>query len=361
MPTEKLLVGMSGGVDSSLAAALLVEAGHEVVGVYLRAWDDATAPFLKGYCPWEDDIADARRVAATLGIPFAVIDVRAAYRERVVAALEAEYAAGRTPNPDILCNREMKFGILLELAKQEGYDGVATGHYARILDVDGELQLHRAADTHKDQSYFLWTLTDEQLPFIRFPIGHLTKAHVRAEAAARGIPVAAKPDSQGVCFLGPVSLRDYLKERLKTEPGTVRTEAGTAIGRHDGAALYTMGQRHGFTVEGAYPGPHYVVERRLATNELVVAPVPPQSARITLDACSWIARPADGSTIGIRIRHGQDPQPALIRFSGSAAIIDPVDAQTAVAPGQSVVCSHGSRILGGGIVGTATPVPTRHP
>jgi tRNA-specific 2-thiouridylase len=347
---EKILVGMSGGVDSSLTAALLIEQGHEVVGVYLQAWDDAIAPFLKGFCPWEQDIADARRVAAQLKIPFTVIDVREAYRKRVVEVLESEYAAGRTPNPDILCNREMKFGLLLELAKDQGFDAVATGHYARILEVEGELQLHRAVDTHKDQTYFLWTLTNEQLPFIRFPIGHLKKDEVRAEAKRRGITVAAKPDSQGVCFLGPVSLRTYLKERLKTETGDIITTDGTIIGTHEGAALYTIGQRHGLTLTGSDKGPYFVMERRLKANQLVVDTIPPTSTVATIVNVNWLQQPVDGAVIEARIRHGQQPQPALIQFSGKNTTLQFTNPQTAVAPGQSVVCSHESHVLGGGIL-----------
>lgn len=347
---DKILVGMSGGVDSSLTAALLVEAGHEVTGVYLRAWDDAIAPFLKGFCPWEQDIADARRVAAQLKIPFTVIDVRAAYRKRVVDVLEAEYAAGRTPNPDILCNREMKFGLLLELAKAQGFDAVATGHYAQILTVDGELQLHRAVDSHKDQTYFLWTLTNEQLPFIRFPIGHLTKDEVRAEAERRGIVVADKPDSQGVCFLGPVSLRTYLKERLQTRPGQIVTRDSRVIGEHEGAALYTIGQRHGLTLTSSDKGPYYVVERQLDMNQLVVDSTPPASTTVRMSDQNWLHQPADDQAIAARIRHGQQPQPTLIGFSGNVTTLKYDQPQTAVAPGQSVVCSQGSRILGGGIL-----------
>jgi tRNA-specific 2-thiouridylase len=353
---EKILVGLSGGVDSSLTAALLVEQGHAVTGVYLQAWDDAIAPFLKGFCPWEQDIADARRVAAQLGIPFTVIDVREAYRKRVVDVLEAEYAAGRTPNPDILCNREMKFGLLLELAKDQGFNAVATGHYARILEVDGELQLHRAVDTHKDQTYFLWTLTNEQLPFIRFPIGHLIKDEVRAEAEKRGISVAAKPDSQGVCFLGPVSLRAYLKERLQTKEGEIILEDGTVIGTHEGVELHTIGQRQGLTLSGKYKGPYFVIERRQKTNQLVVSQTPPTDTLVAMIDCSWLSKPVEFQKLQARIRHGQTPQAGTAIFvdgqgeSGPSVTIDFDQPQTAVAPGQSVVCSHESRILGGGIL-----------
>lgn len=352
MSKERILIGLSGGVDSAVSAALLVEAGHEVVGVYLRAWDEAIAPFLKGLCPWEEDIADARRIAAQLGIPFTVIDVRDAYRTRVVEVLEAEYAAGRTPNPDILCNKEMKFGLLLELAKQQGFDAVATGHYARILEVNGELQLHRATDGHKDQTYFLWTLTNEQLPFIRFPIGHLTKNQVRTAAEKRGIVVAAKPDSQGVCFLGPVSLRTYLQERLQTKPGKIVLADGTIVGVHEGAALYTIGQRHGLTLMGTNKGPYFVIERRHKTNELVVAAKPPQTTDVTVSDCSWFMRPFVGQQLFARIRHGQTPMPAtVLSIEGNVITIRFDEPQTAVASGQSVVCSDGTRILGGGIIG----------
>ncbi|MGI6103385.1 MAG: tRNA 2-thiouridine(34) synthase MnmA [Patescibacteria group bacterium] len=348
MAHERILVGLSGGVDSSVVAARLVDAGHEVVGVYLKAWDDDAAIALRGACPWRDDIADCRRIAAHLGIPFEVVDVRDAYRTRVVDALISEYAAGRTPNPDILCNREMKFGFLLDLARELGYDAVATGHYARI--VDGEL--HRGADPKKDQTYFLWQLRSADLPMIRFPLGAETKAVIRAEAQERGLATAAKRDSQGICFLGPVDLRSFLVDALHLAPGDVVTTDGKTVGRHQGAAAYTVGQRHGLGVWGGAGETYYVVERDLRRNRLVVDTAPPTTTTLTARALNWIgASPSVGDRIEARIRHGQVPQPCTVEACNSEELELRFDEpQLAVAPGQSVVCSLGTHVLGGGLI-----------
>ncbi len=394
--SKKILVGLSGGVDSALSAALLVDAGHEVMGVYLRAGDEQIAAHLGGQCPWEEDIADARRVAAHLRIPFTVIDVRDAYRTCVIEEMEAEYAAGRTPNPDILCNREMKFGLLLDLARQEGFGAVATGHYAcvrgksetrnpkletrslklkanldnysstrkaegrsggevldsALLRSNNNFELHRGVDQKKDQSYFLWTLTQKQLAMIHFPIGHLTKDEVRAEAERRSLPVATKKDSQGICFLGPVELRTYLAERLATQPGDVLNRAGDIVGRHGGAQLYTVGQRHGLGVTGGSGTTFYLVDKHLEENVVIVDTAPPQATEVTVADANWINDPPEvGAQIQARIRHGQEPQACqIVSLHPARFTLQFDEPQTAVAPGQSVVLSKGSSILGGGTI-----------
>ncbi|MBI4032147.1 tRNA 2-thiouridine(34) synthase MnmA [Candidatus Berkelbacteria bacterium] len=386
---QRYIVGLSGGVDSALSAALLVEAGHEVHGVYLKAWNGSEVGYQRseirpdefrfaGSCPWKDDIADARRVAAHLGIPFTVIDVHEAYRARVVDVMLAEYAAGRTPNPDILCNREMKFGLLVDLVNELQYDAVATGHYARVnseqsgvssrgsrLPLTVHYSLERATDERKDQTYFLWTLTQDQLRMIRFPIGHLTKPEVRVEAQRRNLPVADKRDSQGICFLGPVELRRFLVASLATEPGDVVDRAGNVVGTHQGAPAYTIGQRHGFDVRSTTclagrraheSRTHYVVEKDIERNRLIVDTKPPITAELTATELSWIgAAPSIDDRLEARIRHGQVPQPATIKsINHESAHMNLCfeEPQLAVASGQSVVFSDGSRILGGGIIAT---------
>lgn len=351
--SKRVLIGLSGGVDSAVSAARLVDAGYEVTAVYLRAWDEALAPFLEGMCPWQDDIADARRVAAALSIPFTVIDVRAAYERRVIEVMEAEYAAGRTPNPDILCNREMKFGLLYDLMIESRFDFLATGHYASIESKQGDFSLHRAIDSRKDQTYFLWALRKEQLARILFPLGQSTKREVRIEATRRGLPVAAKKDSQGICFLGPVSLRAYLAKRLKTQSGPVVDTTGRIVGEHEGAALYTLGQRHGLGLMGGEGESLYVTERSIATNTLVVDRQAPETNTLNAHTLHWIDEPPQpGERFEARIRHGQAPQRcAVVRTTQGSIEIRFEKPQTAVAPGQSVVFSTHSQIRGGGIIG----------
>ncbi|MBI4023267.1 tRNA 2-thiouridine(34) synthase MnmA [Candidatus Berkelbacteria bacterium] len=411
----RYLVGLSGGVDSSVAAARLLEAGHEVVGVYLKAWegwedrgqrteDNPNRLSFTGQCPWKDDIADGRRVAAHLGIPYEVIEVHEAYRARVVDVMLAEYAAGRTPNPDILCNREMKFGLLLDLARELGFDGVATGHYAQVRPsftsqesaqsantpevvparpskVKGHMskvELHRGRDERKDQSYFLWNIDRRALSMIEFPLGDSTKVQVREEARRRSLPTAEKKDSQGICFLGPVDLRQFLIDQLQLVPGEVVDTAGRSIGTHRGAAAYTVGQREGLRVEGVGSRgeirPRYVVARELESNRLIVDTQPPTSRELVATHLNWLVDdlPKVGERIEARIRHGQQPQRCTVEettrqpdrqttksgglapgMSGSLHLRFR-EPQVAIAPGQSVVFSRGSLILGGGII--AEPV-----
>ncbi|MCA9388146.1 tRNA 2-thiouridine(34) synthase MnmA [Candidatus Berkelbacteria bacterium] len=356
---KKVLVGLSGGVDSAVSAALLKEQGYEVVAVYLRAWDPLTADeALKSNCPWQDDVADASRVAAQLDIPFSVIDVREAYQAKVTKVLEREYAAGLTPNPDILCNREMKFGLMLDLAEELGFDAVATGHYARIKLLATKHQamhnteLHRALDTKKDQTYFLWTLKADQLKRIFFPLGELTKSQVRNEALKRGLIVATKKDSQGICFLGPLKLRSYLASRLKTKPGIVVDIDGNHVGRHQGVNLYTLGQRDGLGIFGGQAKKFYVVDKSFKENILVVGEQPPESAGLTAGNLNLLEDLGVGDQLEARIRHGQEPQKCVIKeLTRTGEIRVQFDTpQIAVAPGQSVVFSIGTKILGGGII-----------
>lgn len=369
MKNKKVLVGLSGGVDSSLTAALLIEQGYDVTGVYLKAWDEALGLDAPASCPWEDDIVDARRVAAFLGIPFSVIDVKDAYYNKVVSFLKSEYAAGRTPNPDILCNREMKFGIMLQVARELGFDYIATGHYARVqarqLKIKNEklknkeslrddYSLLRGKDNKKDQTYFLWTLTQDDLKMTLFPLGELTKDKVRIEALKRKLPVATKKDSQGICFLGPINLRDFLKRELKTKKGNVLNEQGKIIGEHLGAAVYTIGQRHGFTVFGDSGTVYYIVSKNTKKNELIVSKNSPTSNKFKADQLNFINKELPKGIVHnleIRIRHGQNPLKATLKIdSKNIAHITTIKPVEAVAPGQSVVFSNKDIVLGGGVI-----------
>jgi len=259
----KVFVGLSGGVDSSVAALILKERGYDVTGVYVKCFNvDGCAV---------QDAQDARLVAEKLGIPFYVLDLEEAYKEHVVDYLVRAYAAGITPNPDVMCNREIKFGLFLKKARALGADFVATGHYVRLRrDRSGACSLREARDKHKDQSYFLWTLTQEELAHTLFPVGKLTKPQVRKIAAAAGLPTARKKDSQGICFLGKVKIKDFLKGYLPVKPGPVVTPAGAVIGTHDGAHFYTVGQRHGLNVSTGKR--MFIAGKNLATNTLVAVP-----------------------------------------------------------------------------------------
>lgn len=266
----KILVGLSGGVDSSVAAALLLQQGHEVTGAYMKNWINEEN--IAGHCPWEEDIRDARAVAETLGIEFKVVNLMRDYRERVVDSLLRGYTEGITPNPDVLCNREMKFGVFLDHALAEGYDFVATGHYARLREnPDGTRDLLRGVDPNKDQSYFLALLRQPQLRHALFPIGHLTKPEVRAAAARHGLPTAAKKDSQGICFIGEIKMSDFLRHHVPDQPGDIVTIDGRKVGTHRGLHLFTLGQRKGIGVPSNTENKAFVVvEKRPATRELVV-------------------------------------------------------------------------------------------
>lgn len=268
----RVVVGLSGGVDSSLAAALLVEQGHEVIGLFMRNWNDASVT-LEAECPWIEDSNDALLVAEHLGIPFQVMDLSGPYKERIVDTMFAEYQAGRTPNPDVLCNREIKFDLFLDAALRLGADYVATGHYARREEAEnGEIRLLAGADPNKDQSYFLCQLNQSQLQKALFPIGEILKPDVRRMAVERGIPTAAKKDSQGLCFIGKVRLPDFLQQQLAVNPGKIvemsrnwegfsnpvwgekwplHPHLGTEVGDHAGAHFFTVGQRKGLLVGGS--------------------------------------------------------------------------------------------------------------
>lgn len=339
---SNVYVGMSGGVDSSLTAALLVEAGHTVTGVYMKNWTQ-DLPGMR--CPWADDLADAKRVAVHLGIDFKVFDFEREYKQKVVDYMIREYTAGRTPNPDIMCNQEIKFKLFVETALEEGAEFVATGHYARTQD--GKLML--AEDDNKDQTYFLYRVTREALEKTLFPLGEYTKPVVREMAESRGLITADKKDSVGICFVGQIGMREFLSQYITTEPGDVIDRAtGKRLGRHDGAIFHTLGQRHGLNIGGGLP--YYVVGKDMDANEVYVSTNLNDESlwlkSIQLDAPHWIdGTPNDGSYL-VRIRHRAKLVPC--RLQGDVLAFD--EPQRAVTPGQSVVLYDGDVCIGGGIV-----------
>ncbi len=338
---SKVYVGMSGGVDSSLTAALLVEAGHDVTGVYMKNWTQ-DLPGMR--CPWADDLADAKRVAVHLGIDFKVFDFEQEYKQKVVDYMIGEYRLGRTPNPDIMCNQEIKFKLFLETALEDGAEYVATGHYARTKN--GQLLL--AEDSNKDQTYFLYRVTKQALEKTLFPLGDFTKPKVREMAEERGLITAAKKDSVGICFVGQVGMREFLSNYVDTVPGDIIDRSnGKVLGRHDGAIFYTLGQRHGLDVGGGLP--YYVVGKDMDSNEVYVSTDLNDKSlwqnTINLNSIHWIDTLYEGECL-IRVRHRAPLIKAVIRDS----ILYLDEAERAVTPGQSVVIYKENHCLGGGIV-----------
>ncbi len=353
---QKIFVGISGGVDSSVAAYLLKKEGHEVHGVFIKTWSPEWVP-----CTWVDEKRDAMRVCAALDIPFHFLDAEAAYKDGVADYMIDEYRAGRTPNPDVLCNRVIKFGVLWDYAKEEGADAIATGHYAQT---DG-VRLLRGADTSKDQSYFLWMLTKEELAHIRFPIGRLQKSEVRSIAERAGLFTAVKKDSQGVCFLGDVDMREFLSYYIEEKKGAVVDERGAVIGEHDGVWFYTIGERHGFTITaaGAAKVPHYVVGKEVEKNILVVSPRSPvavslektkkEHTEVLLRSPNWITAADKQHSYKVQIRYHGTPLTAKLHTDDKIEICS----DGALPLGQSLVVYDDTGVLvGGGIIDGVSPL-----
>ncbi len=344
---------MSGGVDSAVAAARAVEAGHEVVGVHL-ALSRAGGTLRTGSrgCCTIEDAMDARRVADKLGIPFYVWDFSERFRDDVIADFISEYQAGRTPNPCMRCNEKIKFAALLERAIELGFDAVCTGHYASLRDGDRGLELHRAADDAKDQSYVLGVLTAEQLAHTYFPLGDTpSKAVVRAEAAERGLLVASKPDSHDICFIPDGDTRGWLAEKVGTATGDIVDREGRVVGSHEGAHAYTVGQRRGLHlgVPAADGKPRFVLEVRPVSNTVVVGPKEALAiGRISGARLSWAgAEPIDGEfACDVQIRAHADPVPAHAVWGEDGLAVTPVDPLDGVAPGQTAVLYDGTRVIG---------------
>ncbi len=357
-----IVVGVSGGVDSSVAALLLRRAGHDVAGMFMQNWEEDER---FGECHAERDRADALRVCAELGIPFHARNFAAEYWDRVFAHFLAEYRAGRTPNPDVLCNREIKFKTFLEHARTLGATRIATGHYARTDLVAGRHRLLRGRDPDKDQSYFLHTLGQAELAATLFPVGDLPKPEVRRLAREAGLPTHAKKDSTGICFIGERDFREFLGRYLPVQPGEMRSPDGIRIGTHDGVMYYTLGQRTGLRIGGrrdAGGEPWYVVGKDVAANVLYVAQggANPwlQSRRLRATDLGWVAGapPAEAFSCTAKTRYRQTDQACRVELDSNACVVTFATPQRAVTPGQSVVFYAGEECLGGGII-EATDAP----
>jgi len=356
MAMAKVLVGLSGGVDSAVAAALLVEQGHEVVAGYMKNWiNDEGIP---GDCPWEQDIEDAHAVAKSLGIELRVVDLIDSYRDRIVDYLIEGYRSGITPNPDVWCNREMKFGVFLDYALAQGFEKVGTGHYARRHDLaDGSAAILRGADPNKDQSYFLSLMTQAQAARALFPTGEMLKPEVRGVARRFNLPVSEKKDSQGICFLGQVKMADFLRHYLPDSPGEIVDTAGKVLGEHHGLHLYTLGQRKGHGVASPRAGMAYVVVgKNPEKNQLVVGWDTPESEGLYVQNCvvgtlSAINEPFDRKRlIDAQPRYRAKAEPAMLEpIADGKVALKFVRPQRAVAAGQICAFYDGGRLLGGGV------------
>jgi tRNA-specific 2-thiouridylase len=263
--SKKVFVGMSGGVDSSVTAALLKQQGFDVTGVYMKNWSKDLPGFP---CPWKEDYQDAKRVAVQLGIDFKMFDFEKDYFELVVQYMLDAFKAGITPNPDIMCNQEIKFKLFLEASLREGADMIATGHYANVAHLDGRYELRKAKDDNKDQTYFLYRVTEKALEKTLFPLGDLTKPEVRILAKKMGLATATKKESMGICFVGKVGIKEFLQQYVTSKPGNIINQRGEVVGEHNGAIFYTIGQRHGLDVGGG--APIYVVGKDMNKNEVYV-------------------------------------------------------------------------------------------
>jgi len=352
----KILAAMSGGVDSSVATALLVQEGHEVVGAYMKNWINEEN--IIGHCPWEEDIVDARAVADQLGIEFHVVNLMREYRERVVKYLLVGYQEGITPNPDVMCNREMKFGVLWDWAKERGFDAIATGHYAQ-KGADG-LAILRGADPNKDQTYFLAMMQPEQAKIARFPIGHLLKPELREEARKLGLKTADKKDSQGICFIGEVKMEDFLRTFVDDKPGPIVNLEGKVLGEHRGLHLYTLGQRKGIGVaSNLYKQAYVVVAKRHETNELVIAIERPDTPLLWAQKCTLVNVSTTGLTLDAeRVLQAQPRYrcPAgdatFKPLAGNRAELVYAQPQRALTPGQICALYDHDRLLGGAVFET---------
>ena len=338
---KRVFVGLSGGVDSAVSAALLKEAGADVIGVFIKGWYPPGMP-----CTWSEDRRDAMRVAARLQIPFVTLDASIEYKEGVIDYLLREYGAGRTPNPDVMCNREVKFGAFVRYAREKGADYIATGHYARLENGT----LLRGVSPEKDQSYFLWAVPKNALAMTLFPVGAMPKDETRALAKRFDLPNAAKRDSQGICFLGSISVDDFLKAEFSPVPGIAYDTDGNEVGTHSGSILHTLGER--VSLEGSRPGPWYVISKDLKENRLTVShthETGSSNERIMLQQANWLSDPEPDETLSAQYRyHGPLIQGTLSEnrtYFMSRCHLD------SAAPGQSLVLYRGDTLVGGAIIG----------
>ncbi|MEK7575112.1 MAG: tRNA 2-thiouridine(34) synthase MnmA [Patescibacteria group bacterium] len=370
MVKKKVFVGLSGGVDSSVSAALLKKAGYNVHGVFIKVWQPDWIE-----CTWKEDRLDAMRVCAKLGIPFQTLNLEKEYKKEVADYMIREYKLGRTPNPDVMCNKHVKFGGFYNWAMKQGADFVATGHYAQIMEHGARsteqkkqnqpcasgYELRAACDGNKDQSYFLWQIKKEQLSHILFPVGNIEKPEVRKLAKKFGLVTADKKDSQGLCFLGKIDVKEFLKKYIKPKQGKVLNENGLAIGYHDGAPFFTVGERRGFTITKKTPGdmPYYVIAKDIKENILTVSNNPRASLAgdsrkvFKLERLNWLGDgtlPHTGLTARLRYRQVLQKCTLEIKRGGKTATVSFSDTQDGGAPGQSIVIYKGDQCLAGGIV-----------
>lgn len=364
---ELVIVALSGGVDSAVAAKLLLDAGHDVQCLHMTNWED------DGYCDAAAEYRDARAVCTELGVPLHRVNFAKEYVRRVFDRFLAEYRSGRTPNPDVLCNREIKFGLLLEYARRLGADKLATGHYARLARAAGGVRLLKGVDTAKDQSYFLHQVPAAQFEHVLFPLGGHTKSEVREIAAGAGLPVADKKDSFGICFIGERPFAEFLSRYVDTRPGPIRTLDGRTIGTHRGLARYTLGQRQGLEIGGvsdAHEAPWYVASKSTADNALIVVQGHDHPElmrrRLTAEDVHWIGGPPAGAHAEARVRcraktrYRQPDQACTVTLAGAGRLIVEFDEpQRTPTPGQYVVLYDGARCLGGAVI--AEPAPEALP
>ena len=352
----KVMLGISGGVDSSVAALLLQQAGHEVEGLFMQNWeeDDRSGP-----CTTDIDRKDAVAVCGRLGIPFHARNFAAEYWDGVFEHFLAEYRAGRTPNPDVLCNREIKFKTFLDEARALGAEKIATGHYARVDDIDGRYRLLRAVDGSKDQTYFLHALGQQQLAATLFPVGEIEKSRVREMAREAALPTHAKKDSTGICFIGERDFRQFLTQYIPARPGEMRSPEGRLIGEHQGVMYYTLGQRNGLGIGGRHDAggePWYVVGKDVAANVLYVAQGGENawlhSQRLIAESPTWVAgaAPAAEFRCTAKTRYRQHDQACVVSVHNDQLEVRFDDSQRAVTPGQSVVFYDGEECLGGAVI-----------
>ncbi|MDP3962559.1 MAG: tRNA 2-thiouridine(34) synthase MnmA [bacterium] len=340
----RVVVGMSGGVDSSVSATLLKKAGYDVTGVFIKVWQPEWIE-----CSWREDRLDAMRVCAMLDIPFLTLDLEKEYKREVVDYMVGEYRAGRTPNPDVMCNRYVKFGGFFDWAMKEEADFIATGHYAKIEN--GKLLM--GEDQNKDQSYFLWTIRKEQLPHILFPVGNIEKPKVRKLAKRFGLPNAEKKDSQGLCFIGKIDIKEFLSHYIGGKRGDVLDEGGRVIGYHDGAFFYTIGERHGFVITDKTPNdePYYVVKKNVEKNTITVVHkemIRNGKREVELGNVNWInEKPERGKKYMARSRYRESLREVSISDENFVTFSE---VQETLSPGQSLVFYDGKVCLGGGII-----------
>lgn len=353
---KTVYVAMSGGVDSSVAAALLKKSGFNVVGVFMKPWQPSVDD---KFCLWKEDREDALRVAALLEIPLLTWDFSKEYKKMVADYMIREYKSGRTPNPDVMCNKDIKFGVFLKKALKERADFIATGHYVRIAPAQNlkkgkNYRLLTAIDKNKDQSYFLWTLTQEQLKYCLFPVGDYKKSEVRKIAKRLKLPTAEKKDSQGVCFVGELNMHDFLARYIKSRPGNIVDENGSVVGQHDGTDYYTIGQRHGLNITGGQ-GPYYVLKKDKKRNIIFVGPenkLDVNSARVK--NISWIKKPDRFPVeLSVKFRYRAN---AIKAFLYSGGILKLKESERAITAGQSAVFYSGENLLGGGIINEQLPL-----